>query len=77
MSMAVARRWEVHCPLFTVGRKAAIALVPRFSKRPEITADPFLSKNEPIHNSLFHASIHSNQRLEGLSVTPTQNAIDG
>jgi hypothetical protein len=77
VSVAVARRWEMHCPLVTIGSKAAIALMPRVSKRPEIAVDPFVRKNEPILNALVHASIHSNPRLEGLSVTPTQNAIDG
>jgi hypothetical protein len=77
MSVAVTRRWEMHCPPVTIRSKAAIGLVPRFLQRLEVLADPFLRKNEPILSSLLHASIHSNPRLEGLSVTPTQNAIDG
>ena len=70
MGGAVARRWEVHCPLCTIGGKTVVGLVPRFSKRVQLTADPSPGKNEPALSSFFHRSIPS------ASAPPIQGAID-
>jgi hypothetical protein len=60
MGVAVARRRKVHCPLPTIRSKTVIGLVPRFSKRLQMKANPSPSKNEPAPTSLFHGSSRPN-----------------
>ena len=80
MDLAIARRWEVHCSLLTIRRKAVLSFVPRLLEYEQLASQPRQDSRRP--DGRFHwlrtlGMVEHNERTTAESMAHTSSGRIG